>query len=59
MIYTHALDIEWINYAGQVVSQYLPLYTSYQDCVWWGDFFKELIEKYNGGHVKEWTCKPI
>ena len=43
-----ALTIEYINFAGDTISVYMPVFRSEAECVWWSDHLWQLLHELNG-----------
>jgi len=40
---TFALRLEYINYVGDTVVQYLPVFRSMDECGWWQEFLTNMV----------------
>lgn len=53
----YTLWMDYINYAGESVHLYWPLYDNLYECTWYGGFFSRFLETLNGATDIVWNCK--
>lgn len=55
----YVLILEYMNYAGDRVEQYLPVYETLELCKYWGDYFDSTLRTLHGATKVVWSCKAV
>jgi hypothetical protein len=57
---TWALVIDYINFAGDTVSMYTPVFRTEGECLWWKSYLWGLLTDLNGARqIISATCSRV